>query len=88
VNTHRSWWQARGTVDVEQQGRVRELDGLDSFSGTVSQVEITFGDFGLPVSVSPPPGEPDVGSAGVVTSRISVGPLRGWARCRFVPFCG
>jgi len=44
-----------GTVDVDQQGRVRQLDGLDSFRGTVSQVEITFGDFGLPVSVSAPP---------------------------------
>jgi len=44
-----------GTVDVDQQGRVRELDGRDSFGGTVSQVEITFGDFGLPVSVGPPP---------------------------------
>lgn len=44
-----------GTVDVDQLGRVRELDGRDAFSGTVSQVEITFGDFGLPVSVSAPP---------------------------------
>jgi hypothetical protein len=45
----------RGTVDVDQQGRVRRLDGRDSFGGTVSQVEVTFGNFGLPVSVSPPP---------------------------------
>ena len=45
----------RGTVDVDQQGRVRQLDGQASFATTVSQVEITFGDFGLPVSVSPPP---------------------------------
>ena len=45
----------RGTVYVDQQGRVRELDGQASFATTVSQVEITFGDFGLPVSVSPPP---------------------------------
>ena len=45
----------RGTVDVDQQGRVQQLDGQASFATTVSQVEITFGDFGLPVSVSPPP---------------------------------
>ena len=45
----------RGTVDVDQQGRVRQLDGLESFMGTVQKVTITFGDFGLPVSVSPPP---------------------------------
>jgi hypothetical protein len=45
----------RGTVDVDQQGRVRQLDGQASFATTVSQVEITFGDFGRPVSVSPPP---------------------------------
>ncbi|MGH3229791.1 MAG: hypothetical protein ACRDOA_14655 [Streptosporangiaceae bacterium] len=44
-----------GTVDVDQQGRVRELDGRDSFLGTVSQIMIAFGGFGLPVSVSPPP---------------------------------
>ena len=45
----------RGTVDVDQQGRVRQLDGQASFATTVSQIKITFGDFGLPVSVSPPP---------------------------------
>jgi hypothetical protein len=44
-----------GTVDVDQQGRVRRLDALESFNGTVRKVEITFGDFGLPVSVSAPP---------------------------------
>ena len=44
-----------GTVDVDQQGRVRQLDALESFAGTVQKVAITFGDFGLPVSVSPPP---------------------------------
>jgi len=44
-----------GTVDVDQQGRVRQLDATESFAGTVSNVEITFEDFGLPVSVSPPP---------------------------------
>jgi hypothetical protein len=44
-----------GTVDVDQQGRVRQLDGLDTFANTVTKVQITFGGFGLPVSVSPPP---------------------------------
>ena len=44
-----------GTVDVDQQGRVRRLDALESFDGTVRKVDITFGDFGLPVSVSAPP---------------------------------
>lgn len=44
-----------GTVDVDQLGRVRQLDGLESFMGTVQKVAITFGGFGLPVSVSPPP---------------------------------
>jgi hypothetical protein len=44
-----------GTIDVDQQGRVRQLDALDTFMNTVSQIKITFGDFGLPVSVSTPP---------------------------------
>jgi hypothetical protein len=44
-----------GTVDVDQQGRVRRLDAVESFDETVSKVQITFGDFGLPVSVSAPP---------------------------------
>jgi hypothetical protein len=44
-----------GTIDVDQQGWVRQLDALDTFMNTVSQVKISFGDFGLPVSVSPPP---------------------------------
>ena len=44
-----------GTVDVDQQGRVRQLDALESFGRTVRKVEITFGDFGVPVSVSAPP---------------------------------
>lgn len=46
----------RGTVDVDQQGRVRRYDALEtSFAQTVQKVEITFGDFGPPVSVSTPP---------------------------------
>ncbi len=44
-----------GTVDVDRQGRVRRLDVLESFGRTVRKIEITFGDFGLPVSVRPPP---------------------------------
>jgi hypothetical protein len=44
-----------GTVDVDQQGQVRQLDALDTFMTTVTKVQVTFGGFGLPVSVSPPP---------------------------------
>jgi hypothetical protein len=44
-----------GTVDVDAQGRVRQLDVLDSVGQTERNVAITFGDFGLPVSVSAPP---------------------------------
>jgi hypothetical protein len=44
-----------GTVDVDQQGRVRQLDILDSVGQTERNVEITFGGFGLPVSVAAPP---------------------------------
>lgn len=44
-----------GTVDVDQQGRVRHLDAVESIAGTERQVAITFGNFGLPVSVSAPP---------------------------------
>jgi hypothetical protein len=43
-----------GTVDVDQQGLVRLLDAQESFGGTVRHITITFGDFGLPVTVSPP----------------------------------
>jgi hypothetical protein len=44
-----------GTVDDDQQGRVRQLDALESFGQTVRKIKITFGDVGLRVSVSPPP---------------------------------
>jgi hypothetical protein len=44
-----------GTVDVDRQGRVRRLDVVETFGRTVRKIEITFGGFGLPVSVSPPP---------------------------------
>ncbi len=44
-----------GTVDVHQQGRVRQLDATEAVGSTVRKVQMTFGDFGLPVSVSAPP---------------------------------
>jgi hypothetical protein len=44
-----------GTVDVDQQGLVRQLNAVESYGQTERNVGITFGDFGLPVSVSPPP---------------------------------
>jgi hypothetical protein len=44
-----------GTVDVDGQGRVRQLDVVDSAGQAQRDVAITFGDFGLPVSVSAPP---------------------------------
>lgn len=44
-----------GTVGVDQQGRVRQFDAVESIAGIEQKVAITFGDFGLPVSVSPPP---------------------------------
>jgi hypothetical protein len=43
-----------GTVDVDQQGLVRQLDAVESFDQTVRKIKTTFGDFGLTVSVSPP----------------------------------
>lgn len=46
---------ARGTVAVDQQGRVRRLDAIESIGKTVMKVDMTFGDFGVPVSVSAPP---------------------------------
>ena len=44
-----------GTVDVDQQGRVRQLNEDYSIGQTERKVETTFGDFGLPVSVTAPP---------------------------------
>jgi hypothetical protein len=35
-----------GTVDVDNQGRGRELGVLPSFGGTVREIEITLGEFG------------------------------------------
>jgi len=44
-----------GTVDVDQQGRVRRLDSDYSIGKTERKVDMTFGNFGLPVSVGAPP---------------------------------
>lgn len=44
-----------GTVDVDRQGRVRQLDATQTFGQKKRTVRVTFGDFGLAVSVSPPP---------------------------------
>jgi hypothetical protein len=44
-----------GTIAVDQQGRVRRLDTTETIGNTERRVEMTFGDFGVPVSVSPPP---------------------------------
>jgi hypothetical protein len=49
-----------GTVDVDQQGRVRRLDAVESVENTVSKVQMTFGDFGIHVSVSAPPADETV----------------------------
>jgi hypothetical protein len=52
---------ATGTVGVDQQGRVRRFDAAYTLPAQGSAppervtVEMTFGDFGTPVSVSPPP---------------------------------
>jgi hypothetical protein len=47
--------RSTGTVDVDQQGRVRQLDATETAGSTVRKTHVTFGDFGLTVSVSPPP---------------------------------
>jgi hypothetical protein len=49
-----------GTVDVDQQGRVRRLGAVESVEGTVTKVQMTFGDFGIGVSVSAPPADETV----------------------------
>jgi len=52
---------ATGTIDVDQQGRVRQLDAAYTLPGIASAppargtVEMTFSGFGAPVSVSAPP---------------------------------
>ncbi len=49
-----------GTVAVDQQGRVRQLDATQTLGQTKRTVRVTFGDFGLAVSVSPPPADQTV----------------------------
>jgi len=49
-----------GTVDVDTQGRVRQLDATQTLGQTKRTVRVTFGDFGLAVSVSPPPADQTV----------------------------
>jgi hypothetical protein len=44
-----------GTVDVDQQGRIRQLDAVQSIGPIERKLEVSFGDFGIPVSVSAPP---------------------------------
>src|SRR5262249_23062111 len=44
-----------GPVDVDRQGRVRQLDATQTFGRNQRKVQVTFGEFGLAVSVSPPP---------------------------------
>jgi hypothetical protein len=44
-----------GTVDVDRQGRVRRLDVVEPLRTVQWKLEATFWDFGVPVSVSPPP---------------------------------
>jgi hypothetical protein len=49
-----------GTVDIDRQGRVRRLDVVESVENTVTKVQMTFGDFGIGVSVSAPPADETV----------------------------
>jgi hypothetical protein len=45
----------KGTVDVDRQGRVRQLAADYTIGKSEQRAEMTFGDFGAPVSVSAPP---------------------------------
>jgi hypothetical protein len=50
----------KGTVDVDQQGRVRSLDTVTvrtryPYLAQTETEDLTFGDFGAPVQVTPPP---------------------------------
>lgn len=44
-----------GTVDVDQQGRVRQMDVVEPIGTATWKLEATFWDFGVHVAVSPPP---------------------------------
>jgi len=47
--------RVKGTVGVDREGRVRQLDADYSIGNTRQRSEMTFGDFGALVSVSAPP---------------------------------
>jgi len=47
--------RVKGTVGVDREGRVRQLDADYSIGRTRQRFEMTFGDFGAPVSVNAPP---------------------------------
>jgi len=53
-----------GTVDVDHQGRVRQPDATETLGKTARKAEMTFGDFGVPVSVSAPPSSETVSMPG------------------------
>lgn len=72
---------AAGTVDVDQQGRVRHLDAaytlpalMPAARGRVT-VEMTFSDFGAAVSVSAPPAR-DVFAPPAISAPVPPGPSR------------
>jgi hypothetical protein len=66
---------ATGTIDVDQQGRVRHLDAAYTEPATASAppkqgtVELTFSDFGAPVSVSAPPAREVLMSGNITIQR-------------------
>jgi hypothetical protein len=70
---------ATGTVDVDQQGRVRSLDAAYTLPAQASApakrvtAEMTFSDFGTPVSVSAPPASEVLTPANI---QIQSGPTR------------
>ena len=45
----------QNSSQVSEQGRVRQLDAIQTFGQNKRKVQVTFGDFGLAVSVSSPP---------------------------------
>jgi hypothetical protein len=44
-----------GTVDIDQEGRVRRWEAVESAGKTAVRVDVTFGDFGVHVLVAAPP---------------------------------
>jgi hypothetical protein len=57
--------EERVAVAVDRQGRVRQLDATQTLGQTKRTVRVTFGDFGLAVSVSPPPADQTVVPQGI-----------------------